>query len=851
MSFVPSQYLVRLQELKLWQGNYDNLLQKQKNNLAKDTELSDLDDLDDVTPISEKSQIKTCESVDWDQQAILPKTKPFNELIEEKLAVDEPIEVSIKTKKPFLRKGSGLARYNLNPIKKKFKEQKIIQNNQQKRHTDIKGIEQKCHADIKGNASIKSNADIKGNEEKYYTDIKGNEQAYVENSITPLKAPEINIKSKATWTKVINEENPVESSEESKFNPQYVIEKINEFAHSFCNSKKYNDEKILESYFDRYNHEDMLENSFSNQSEEELHIFETLEKKINHSSFVSTNTSVIRLLASTPNSVHTSPQKNTNDENLKMCQEIQSSNVLTKILNNLKLISAENTKGEYRDNSSARTSRTNSFSEDKKYVKNPDSYCLSPSSFYTDFESTLERFNKINTAVNTSFSQNKEASCQNCIDLQDKLEKLLYESTNVEVEKRKLCDLTKELEHQCRELTAEIEKLKLNYDKDIEDLREELDEERKKFAREKALLDMYVKDVRPKKKDSIEMDSLKKELIDLKELMKLKETKNGTTQARLRNQIRQLEKEKSELKLSVEQLQKENGKLSASQKINRNAEARMLQEINRNLHRLTEETIKDGDLKKDNRTKFVQKKDKRRGMGELKERVERELQVEVIYNNELVDKNLVKQNESSTGLVNNEFGLNEGTNQRKKVLIEREFPDGLKEIKFTNGTIKTISPGGKLIYLQYSNGDIRETDLIKNTEKYYFLKKDIWLTKHSDGTELIEFPNGQKEERFPDGRMRITAVDGTTLTTYKEGNQEINYPDGSKMVKNKEEKIIYLTNGQKETHTPQFKKREYPDGTIKIIYPDGTQESRYANGRVRIKDENGTLLMDSHINETQ
>lgn len=63
-------------------------------------------------------------------------------------------------------------------------------------------------------------------------------------------------------------------------------------------------------------------------------------------------------------------------------------------------------------------------------------------------------------------------------------------------------------------------------------------------------------------------------------------------------------------------------------------------------------------------------------------------------------------------------------------------------------------------------------------------------------------------------------------------------------------KIIYLCNGQIETHNEKFKKREYPDGTIKIVYSDGTQESRYANGRVRLKDPDGKLILDSQQTET-
>lgn len=104
----------------------------------------------------------------------------------------------------------------------------------------------------------------------------------------------------------------------------------------------------------------------------------------------------------------------------------------------------------------------------------------------------------------------------------------------------------------------------------------------------------YIKESqnRPTKKDREELTFLKKELTDTKELLKLKETKNGATQARLRNQIKSLEKEKEELKTSIENLQKENSKLNASRRIQRPSEVKMLHEINKNLTKLTEETFK-------------------------------------------------------------------------------------------------------------------------------------------------------------------------------------------------------------------------------------------------------------------
>ena len=34
-------------------------------------------------------------------------------------------------------------------------------------------------------------------------------------------------------------------------------------------------------------------------------------------------------------------------------------------------------------------------------------------------------------------------------------------------------------------------------------------------------------------------------------------------------------------------------------------------------------------------------------------------------------------------------------------------------------------------------------------------------------------------------------------------------------------------------------------GTVKIVYPDGRQETKYAHGRVRVKDHNGTVILDT------
>jgi centromere protein J len=32
---------------------------------------------------------------------------------------------------------------------------------------------------------------------------------------------------------------------------------------------------------------------------------------------------------------------------------------------------------------------------------------------------------------------------------------------------------------------------------------------------------------------------------------------------------------------------------------------------------------------------------------------------------------------------------------------------------------------------------------------------------------------------------------------------------------------------------------------VKTVYPDGRLETRYANGRIRVRDNDGNLIMDS------
>lgn len=116
MSFSPTLSLVRLQELKQWQGSFEDLLQSKTKGQIQDIQ-KDSDGSGPFRSSGGLGKTATKKAEEWDTMKITP-AKPFAQLLEEQLAEDHPIAVKDKPKKPFLRKGEGLARFRMAPIKK-------------------------------------------------------------------------------------------------------------------------------------------------------------------------------------------------------------------------------------------------------------------------------------------------------------------------------------------------------------------------------------------------------------------------------------------------------------------------------------------------------------------------------------------------------------------------------------------------------------------------------------------------------------------------------------------------------------------------------------------------------------
>ncbi|KAI4539068.1 hypothetical protein MJG53_009180 [Ovis ammon polii x Ovis aries] len=111
-------------------------------------------------------------------------------------------------------------------------------------------------------------------------------------------------------------------------------------------------------------------------------------------------------------------------------------------------------------------------------------------------------------------------------------------------------------------------------------------------------------------------------------------------------------------------------------------------------------------------------------------------------------------------------------------------------------------------------------------------REDTKIRQEEEGE--VQHPKDE-EIVFPDG----------TVQRLSAGREETVFPDGTIVsVERNGDKTIVLSNGQREIHTAQFKRREYPDGSTKTVYHDGHQETKDASGRVKVRDEAGNIILD-------
>lgn len=235
-----------------------------------------------------------------------------------------------------------------------------------------------------------------------------------------------------------------------------------------------------------------------------------------------------------------------------------------------------------------------------------------------------------------------------------------------------------------------------------------------------------------------ELSNLRRDLADARETMKLKEAKNGMTQARLRNQIKQFEKENLNLKNEVEKLTREMAKLNARQK-NTPRDNKILMEINKNVTKLAQEKKQEKNKLAD--ASKLETSDTNDGsLTDLSNfRDFSFVNVEKRYQDVFESNRNCSLNDSKkSGKFKIFYVFKRKFDMTDKV--ERFLTDGSKEIKYNDGKIKIVSPDGNLITVKYVNGDQKRMSLIEGTVRYFYSEKNITQTTYPDGCETIEYP---------------------------------------------------------------------------------------------------------------
>ncbi|KAI4581486.1 hypothetical protein MJG53_009929 [Ovis ammon polii x Ovis aries] len=395
--------------------------------------------------------------------------------------------------------------------------------------------------------------------------------------------------------------------------------------------------------------------------------------------------------------------------------------------------------------------------------------------------------------------------------LREKIIELETEIEKFKAENASLAKLRIERESALEKLRKEIANFEQQKAKELARIEEFKKEEMRKLQKERKVFEKYSTVARtfPDKREREEIQALKRQVSDLQEDLKRKEAKWSSTHGRLRSQIEMLVRENTDLREEIKVM--ERFRLEAWKK----AEAT---ESSARMGQCVTSSKKDGFLNSSIRFQ--------------KSQISSGTQVEKYKKNHLPTQGEVDCFELELFSPRNILIF-----IMKNIKIEKVYKNGCHVVLFPNGTRKEVSADGETVTVTFFNGDIKQV-MPDGRVIYYYAATQTAHTTFPEGLEVLHFSNGQIEKHFPDGRKEITFPDQTIKNLFADGQEESIFPDGTVVrVQRDGNKIIEFNNGQRELHTAQFKRREYPDGTVKTVYTNGHQETKYTSGRVRMKDK--------------
>lgn len=348
-------------------------------------------------------------------------------------------------------------------------------------------------------------------------------------------------------------------------------------------------------------------------------------------------------------------------------------------------------------------------------------------------------------------------------------ERLTELQNEIELFRQQNAMLTKSMrEHEVEKLLWEEQKNETMEKIEDERIRQEvrLHDDRMKLIEEQRKLDKRVKELRaPNRKDKEDMAKLKQECADLQKELASKDQKHVGAQARLRAQIRNMEKDLKEFSMEIDNLRKENKKIEAENvRLRRQSNNKMLNEINKNIAKLapkleTQTGIgTDSNSNKDSQSTVKsqsqsENKSKSKGAPNLIKVKEMPKTCDTDDSSDDTDassssstpkrssyfKEQSMKTKDKTSTPSDDIPIlesNSSANLKREILNG----DGSRDIWYPNGNLKKVSADEMVIRMLYFNKDVKETNIHEGTVKYYYAEANTWQTTYLDGLEIWEFP---------------------------------------------------------------------------------------------------------------
>lgn len=343
-------------------------------------------------------------------------------------------------------------------------------------------------------------------------------------------------------------------------------------------------------------------------------------------------------------------------------------------------------------------------------------------------------------------------------------ERLTELQNEIELFRQQNAMLTKSMqEHEVEKLLWQEQKNEMMEKFEDERIRQEvyLHDERMKLADEQKKLEKRAKELRvPNRKDKEDMAKLKQENVDLQKELANKDQKHVSAQARLRAQIRNMEKDLKEYSLEVDNLRKENKKIeSENVRLRRQNNNKMLNEINKNIAKLAPKSETEPiDRTNSNSNKYSKTtaETQSQSNGNRPKTVPGVVKVKEIPKTYESDDSESDESSSSASTKQKTYFNDKSTKEKTttpaddvptlesnvSLNLKREIvnEDGSRDIWYPNGNLKKISADEMVIRMLYFNKDVKETNIHEGTVKYYYAEANTWQTTYLDGLEIWEFP---------------------------------------------------------------------------------------------------------------